>query len=667
MRAWPRFTFHFLQDLKLWLYFMVLLQCGRITYVISLANYIDSNSGLSEILQILLHGMRYDSVWATAFMFVPLILITIPSTVINFNTGADGFAAKLRVGLGTIFTLVTTLLYVASIEYYKEYHDFFNHFIFGLIYDDTWAIVQTIVAGYNGIQYLALAGIILYLYLKFLRKWFAIGVAPKPKLFHKEPKVVFKIFSLFIIIVFCVSAYRGSVGRRPVQLKDGAVTQDLFLNKATVTPFGALRYAYKDHKNMNNARNGMQFITKKNIINVAHDFFNKPHESNNKLASYMQKKTSGWSRKKPKHIFLIVTESYDAWSLQPKYNELKLNDNLKRLAKKGLHLKSFLPASVGTMESFNAVITGLQDANVHTNYQVNSRKIYETTYASHFKKLGYKAQFFYGGYLSWQRIGEFMQHQGFDNIYGAPHMSDWSKTTEWGVDDADLFSFILKHIDNDKPSFNVILTTSNHPPFVIDLDKAGFDKDAVSKIVQKKYPNSPATVKQLGHLWYSDKTIGEFVDIAENKFDSTLFAVTGDHYGRRHVLPNPPLYDTSAVPLVIYGKGITEGLSFPKNAAGSHIDIGVTLLEMSAPKGFKYYSLGQNLFNPKSKLGIGNNVVITKDWVASVYGEPVAESINGQKVNVSKAELQKAKEKHDDAKGISWWRIIKGNDMEELR
>ena len=40
------------------------------------------------------------------------------------------------------------------------------------------------------------------------------------------------------------------------------------------------------------------------------------------------------------------------------------------------------------------------------------------------------------------------------------------------------------------------------------------------------------SLKELGHLCYSDKCIGDFVRNAQLKFPNSLFLFTGDHYGR---------------------------------------------------------------------------------------------------------------------------------------
>ncbi len=85
---------------------------------------------------------------------------------------------------------------------------------------------------------------------------------------------------------------------------------------------------------------------------------------------------------------------------------------------------------------------------------------------------------FYGGYLSWQRFGDFATDQGAEEVYGAPHMSKGVATHEWGVDDEYLLDFIADTVDDSRPSFNLIMTTSYHPPYNVDVWGKGFPLEA---------------------------------------------------------------------------------------------------------------------------------------------------------------------------------------------
>ena len=68
----------------------------------------------------------------------------------------------------------------------------------------------------------------------------------------------------------------------------------------------------------------------------------------------------------------------------------------------------------------------------------------------------------------------------------------------------------------------------------------------------------------------------------------------GDHADRYNIDKVPTMYERYSVPLIITGKGIQKDL-LPEDMAGSQIDIYATVIDLIAPEGFTYYSVGKSL------------------------------------------------------------------------
>ena len=66
----------------------------------------------------------------------------------------------------------------------------------------------------------------------------------------------------------------------------------------------------------------------------------------------------------------------------------------------------------------------------------------ETAMAKYYRDNGYETTFVYGGKLSWQRVGDFIPHQGFDHVLGEGDMNRDTPKTDWGVYDEHLFDFV---------------------------------------------------------------------------------------------------------------------------------------------------------------------------------------------------------------------------------
>jgi phosphoglycerol transferase MdoB-like AlkP superfamily enzyme len=362
---------------------------------------------------------------------------------------------------------------------------------------------------------------------------------------------------------------------------------------------------------------------------------------------------------KPRHVFLVVMESYDAWSMQPEFESLHLTDEMQALGRAGVWVKAFVSAGSGTMPSLSTLITGLPEIGLHVNYRPLVRQGVPTAIAPIFKRLGYRTRFFYGGYPSWQRLGDFCREQGFDEVHGGGEMARELTGNEWGVNDRDLFNFILKST-GDEPTFDMVMSTSDHPPFSVDLKKEGCPLTAMPAELAH-YGASANDVRIMGHLWYADRCLGEFVRAAETNFSSCLFALTGDHYSRRCLNPHPDIFERRAVPLVLYGPGvIPDGL--PAGAmAGAHLDILPTLIELCAPPGFEYHAFGRNLLDfSQAQTGFGAGAIVTPKMIEETTPPEGPESLSGQ-AEPAQGLTDELRERDRELRALSWWRVIRGS------
>ena len=381
------------------------------------------------------------------------------------------------------------------------------------------------------------------------------------------------------------------------------------------------------------------------------------------LDDYLLRHAAGPKSVPPRHLFLVVMESYEAWATLDKYAALGLADGLRDLAARGLSVGSFLPASTSTMTSLSTLITGLPDCGIMTNYLPASRQSFPTAVAPVFRRLGYRTRLYYGGYLNWQRLEEFARSQGFDEVYGAEHMPTAAHRNEWGVDDEHLFNHIRDTLPADIPSFNLIMSTSFHPPYDVDVLAKGFALTELPPALQSEC-KAYVDLNVLGHLWYSDRCLARFVAAAERRLPRSLFAITGDHAGRRFIAHSPDAFELAAVPGVFYGPEVLAGIRLPRQVAGSHLDLGPTLIELAAPAGTTYCALGRDLLAPAPHfLGIGRNKVIGPNFLVDVSAEPQVLPLHGglpPELPWTAAELQ---DLHHAYLGVAWWRIMTGNQF----
>ena len=654
MNGWNRFIVQWQKDLKLWLFFIALFLLFRCAFVVFFRQQIDASSPYRDIAAALLNGLRFDSVITTYLLAIPFLF-----SIISGFAGTVHLADKVREIFGTFGVVLSTMACVATFSYFKEFGDQFDHFIFGLIYDDLRATVITIWKEYHVIPNAIGTALIAFAAVKIMRRLIQNPFLSAPSLDRLTPGLVHKILAVILVAALFVAGVRGSAGRRPVELKDAAITKDEFLNKSVLNPFMALVYAVEQQREVTKVKGFKVFLPDGDIRKAAETFFST-NESYGDLDRYMLRYAKGTNHKTPRHIFLIVGEGYSAWPLMEKYRSLGLAEGVRRLSQNGLRVDRFVPGSGGTMSSLGVVITGLPEAGVNPNYQKSARTAYPTSIANIFRQLGYRTRFFYGGYLSWQKVGDFCRWQGFDEIYGGGHIGSWASSNEWGVNDDYLFEFVLKTVNDDRPSFNMILTTTNHPPYDIDVRAKGFKLREIPAGL-KNVLAADINFIELGHYWFADRCIEDFALNVEKKLKLPLVVITGDHAWRKKIIKRPDLYEKSAVPLVFCGRDVLDGVALPPEVSGSHLDVGATLVELAAPRGFPYHALGKNLSNPDQRpLGIGGNVIIGPNFIFDMEGSRKVYPLPDYGLRGERPDVKQMVELYNDLHGIGWWRIMRG-------
>ncbi len=562
-----------------------------------------------------------------------------------------------RPGIGIVLVLCA-IIFVTDVGYFAEYDSQFDHWIVGLVYDDRSAILTTIWKTYPVVLLILLGGVAVGLTAWALNKLTRLAAAADVPGFLGT-----KVARTIIFIVFAIWIFVGTkvwLGKNLQGLKNAAATGDVFLNKIVLNPFFALRYAIWQATTVQTAAGLHNYLPDGNVRAAAAALF--PGAENAATLDDCLKRTApGNTGAHPTHIFIVVMESYDAWAMQPEYAGLHLTDGLNSLGRDGIRAQGFISSGISTVESLGALITGLPFARVFVNFQTVVRQGVPTASPRIFKQLGYRPRFFYGGFLSWQRIGQFCREQGFEDVYGGDQMRTHTRGNEWGVEDEDLFRFVLDHTGSE-PTFNVIMSTSYHPPYSIDVEKKGFDPNIV-KANSNGANLSQHQLRVLGHLWYSDKCVSEFVSAGEQKLERPLFAITGDHYSRKQYVsarPTHTLFESLAVPLIICGHQALEKVQRPTALSGSHLDVLPTLINLAAPPGFVYHAFGHDLFDQSQpEIGFGCNAVISPNFILKISDPAHVEDLHGEPAHDvdGRALALRYRQLH----GLGWWRAVKGN------
>ncbi len=641
-------------DVALWLGMVAALQCFRGLLLWLFRAELSPETDVVQFIRCFSTGLRFDISMAT-YALLPALLLS----VVSFFRNTGVLNRRVRWALAGFLTVLCAVTFAVDVGYFREYHDQFNHWIFGLIFDDRSAIAQTVWKSYP-VMWVLISVVVVIVAVIYIGRVSWRGVARRlktPSFLAVGPA---RIITPILVLGLAFLGLRASLGSRPIQMKDAAVTTDSFLNKLVMNPFAALKYAIIHHQKLSGSTGLKVILPDGDVQAAARAWF--PHAGVvTNLDECTKRRAAGAPGKPPQHIILVVEESYDAWGLRPECAALHATDQLAALGRAGIMADAFVSAADGTMPSLATLITGLPDSGIHVNYQPAGKQPFPTSIAPVFKRLGYQTRFFYGGYLSWQRLGDFCKEQGFDEVHGGPQMSERLTGNEWGVDDEAMFNAVLGHL-GDEPSFSLIMTTSYHPPFSVDLKSEGFPQEKLQTELDARGFSAKET-RILGHLWYADSALGEFVEEAIRAQPRTLFAITGDHWSRRAFATRPILFGQRAVPFVLYGPEVLRDVTRPPRIAGSHTDILPTLVELSAPAGFAYHAFGRNLLDPtQTQIGYGNQAVVTPDYILEVKPNGAVQDMQGHSAH-DKLPVEELRLRYQQLHALSWWRVMKGREL----
>lgn len=584
----------------------------------------DSQVTQQDYINVLWQGVSYD-MKVSAYVVTLLLFISVLPSIAFRSFSYLKYSSQL---LATLVLLLIVALSVVNVEYFREYHDGFNHFALGVLYDDMYAVWSTIYADY-GVWKLSIIIIflIIFVFLCFIIFGFLFGI--KPKL---ESGKVIVILSVAIFILLLTILYRGGIQSYNYRKQNANITQNKVLNTSVINAVESLRYMLKDFAKANDSENGIEQFGFENIEQAVKYLPNC--KDKDQLLGCLSKRISPLGQEKPSHIFYIVMESFDLWPLLTKeYQSLGLLDEFQTLSKDGILIKHHLPASTGTMTSLAAIVSGLLDTGIATNYQASSKATFPTALAPKLEHLGYETNFIYAGVDSWQRIKAFVQDQGFKHVLSAPHMANFDQLGIWGVTDQQMFDFVKNKHDMSKPSFNLLLSVSNHPPYTIDLEKEGIVVEQIqARLSAIGAVHDFQTAHQFGHLKYSQREVVRFIRAMEERFPDALFVVTGDHWSRR--IPNQQTSSQLAqagVPLLLYGKQVLPQAVDPKKLFGSHVDIAATLVSLASSEEQTIVTLGDNILQRQSSLSLSRDRYLTQDGFGvrgnfELWGDAMAET-----------------------------------------
>lgn len=594
MNRWLNWIKGIQQELKAFLFFSILFTLFRIVFLIIFQSQLDTTT-MNSILMSLWLGFRLSLKTVGSIVLVSLLFATLPSIVWP-KWKAQG-VRKVWYGFVTIFF---TLLFMGRIPFYTIFNSSYNAMLINGKHDDIRAIINTAINEYHGIPYL-IGGIALSIGLT----WLLVKVLNTKTIqwipSTKHSKWITGILSFVGFgVLFLFFRFGGAFGyTNSISWESAARLNSNLLNETILDDAQAL-YRVKSIAKRTSELEDIH-LTPAELHEKIQSIGGNPSSTRFDEA-FTKTITTERLQQQPQSINIILGESYGLWPFLSEFNEpgayLVEQGRKYAASPQAMGTQMALAQGTGTMPAIIGLLTGMPDTGMYPNYSVGMlQEPYGLGIGPVMKKLGYKTVFWYGGFSTWQNVKNFALEQGFDEFHDASEMPS-NETNAWGVADGDMFKAISTYMDKHRGEkiINVIMTTSNHPPYSVNVTKEGYDADKVRKNLPDSIANTDKQINEMGHIWYADHVMGEFISKEEQSDPTSLFVITGDHSERFTFAREQSANVFSTIPIIFYGQGIKkEWLS--QDAFGMSIQIIPTLAELVGRTGQTYEAMVPSLFN----------------------------------------------------------------------
>ena len=537
----------------------------------------------ADIASVVLQGFRFDLKVSAIAGFILLLVLPWVSGKTNG-----------RIATGASFLFV--MLSLVNLHYFGFYKTPIDSLVFGLVEDDTAAVLQTIWRDFPVIWTLLLAAVLTFGSVALHRR-LERRLRPDTLLqtHHGAVKVVLAVV-VFFALVF---AGKGTLREMALQRQHLTVTTSQFLNDMVPNGVIALKYAWDSRgqsQNLQNPLAGLKTMGFDSALAAA-DVLGMPHgsEAEVKAALTAHPPLPAGSVKKNLVFFLM-----ESWSAEPMLYQAPKFDVLGRLAPmldKACHFSNFDSAHAGTHPSLEAIlfstpITPLTLGDV-------GRKPIPWSIAKVVRDAGYQTLFVTSARSGWRDLNRVLKVQGFDEVVDANTLKEaYPEATLglWGVWDNYVFKYLKTRLaaqPPNKPMFVFVLTSTNHPPYDLPPDYQRVPRDMT---LWRGETSSDTLLPNLDSYHYAADLLGGFVQELQSgphKRD-TIVAATGDHNVRSFGVyaEASRRYLMRQVPFVIWGDGIACGPQ--QQLPASHRDMFTTLLPLVGIDG-PYINTGRNL------------------------------------------------------------------------
>jgi phosphoglycerol transferase MdoB-like AlkP superfamily enzyme len=634
-----RFKKAFLYLLFPWLLALLIQAAGRIYLLLTYASNDIYTHYHSDIVRMFTVGSRFDIRVASILYGILLVI----AMVLAVSERSYSLWRKGCLTLAMTGTVMIGALSVTNVYFYKTYERAIDLFIFGIIDDDTKAILITLWQDYpvvTGVVLFIVGNYLLYLALRWWQRkcdgWR-----------FKSASLLVSIPSTLVMLALVFVGVRGSVDTFPLRQSDTQVSEVKLLNMLTPSAGMALDWAYKDYKRNSH----FDAATDDDGRAILSAFFGRPTEPDLSVFSAVTK-DNPVAKAHPPHVVFAVMESMGEHLLSFDNPQRDLLGALRPHWQNDLLFKRFVSEGDGTIDTLSRLFvrSPMENITQSTAQNVDFRSNMLKPYLQN----GYKVVFVTSGNGAWRNLNQFLPHLGVSEFVEQNKLKSLypeAQISTWGLPDEYMFRYIerrLSEADRDGEHLLIIsMSTTHHPPYRVP---AGHNIPVFSFTEQEQQRlahlgDDEQLAKIFGTLRYTNDQLGKFLDWVKSQplREHTIVAITGDHNIRGIGYPDPSeRVFGHAVPFYLYvPQPYLAGTDVDADRAGSHKDIWPTLYNLSLSNA-QYYQTGCDLLAKEgySAWCFGYNPEVIFDSTGAYSGDTFRPWVTGSADNLTLAEPQ---------------------------
>jgi phosphoglycerol transferase MdoB-like AlkP superfamily enzyme len=529
----------------------------RILFLLVYQNLAQDAGIWSQILA-LVYGLKLDVSLAAYILLFPTFVLIIFSI---FRLGI----LKIIVGIYTFLVLLCIIpAYFTNLVTYQYWKFPIDRSIFDYI--STPGDMIASISPWSLIFYLGMIVLVIYaLFFQIYRKW----VSRSMTTVRNRSWVAAALF--LIILPSLILPIRG---RKNLPIQTGAVYfhQNVFINHAALNPVWNLIYTMIEGDKLTQSANYYPDPEAREIMNELYE----QGETHSRVL-----------HTDSPNIILIILESFSRPVIAKLGGSYEIAPNFNELVSQGIFFNKFFASGTMTDRAIGAVLGGYPSVpgTCILHYESKSQKL--PSLNRELKSKGYSSAFLYGGDIDFAHINSFLVMGGFENIISEDNFSRSIPRSSWGVPDHFLFQKLLDVSDQARePFFHVVMTLSSHTPFDVPMEPV--------------FPGSGELVKYKNSIYYTDKSLGEFIKTAETRdwWDQTLIVLMADHGFRvSDLMAHDP--NQFCIPMLWIG-GALQVSDTIITKFGSQTDLPVTLLHQLGLPGDDFI-FSKDLLSPDTK------------------------------------------------------------------